>query len=198
MQKKIIQLKNVRIIYPSLFHKNLWKGQETKYQATFIIHKSNAAIKQLQEQMESIKEVKFDGKVNNKTFSYCLKSIDELREDNEKYLAQDYDDSFILTAKSNYKPLVVENYQNTNPSTGKKEQVRITDELKIKSGDYVNAFIELMPYDTPSKGISGKLLGVQFWKHGESLSNSIPNFDTFIDEENTESNDFEISDKMDF
>lgn len=197
MQKKIIQLKNVRIIYPSLFQKNLWQGKETKYQATFIIQKSNEAIKQLQEQIESIKQLKFDGKIP-KTFSSCLKDIDDLRDEQDKYSAEDYNDSFILTAKSNYKPLVVENYQNINSSTGKKEQVRITDELKIKSGDYVNAFIELMPYDTPSKGISGKLLGVQFWKHGESLSKSIPNFDSFIDEENSEANDFEIPDDMGF
>jgi len=197
MKSEIIQLKNVRIIYPSLLKKNIYDGKETKYQATFIIPKSNQVIKQLQEQMESIKEFKFDGKIP-KTFSYCLKNIDDVREDNNKYSAEDYNDSFLLTAKSNYKPLVVENYQNTNPVTGKKEQVHITDELKIKSGDYVNSFIELIPYDKPNKGISAKLLAVQFWQHGEAFPNRTPSFDVFIDQENTQNNIFEIPDDMDF
>ncbi len=197
MKSQIIQLKNVRIIYPSLLKKNIYEGKETKYQATFIIPKANQVIKQLQEQMESIKEFKFDGKIP-KTFSYCLKNIDDLREEQDKYSSEDYNDSFLLTAKSMYKPSVVENYQNTNPVTGKKEQVHITDELRIKSGDYVNAFIELIPYDKPSKGISAKLLGVQFWEHGETFPNRTPNFDSFIDEGNSETNDFEIPDDMDF
>ncbi len=193
MQKKIIQLKNVRITYISLFRKNLWQGKETKYQATFIIHKSNEVIKQLQEQIEVIKKLKFDGKTP-KNFFCCLKDVDDLKEDNEKYSAEHYNDSFTLTAKTDYKPLVVESYQNTNPSTGKKEKVLITDEFKIKAGDYVNAFIELTAYDTPGKGISCKLLGVQFCKHGEALPSYIPPFD-FIDEENIDTNDFDLLDE---
>ena len=194
MKKEIIQLKNVRIIYPYLFTKKNWDDTEGKYQAGFIIPKSYEVIKQLHEQMALIKKDKFDGK----GFSSCLKDIDNLREESDKYSSQDYDNSFLVTAKSNYKPSVVENYQKTNPSTGKKEKVIITDELKIKSGDYVNAFIELVPYDKPKKGVSAKLLGVQFWKHGEAFPNTTPNFDTFIDQENRDTNDFEISDNMDF
>ena len=38
MKKEIIQLKNVRIMYPSLFRQKIWKGdKEGKYQAGFII-----------------------------------------------------------------------------------------------------------------------------------------------------------------
>jgi hypothetical protein len=203
MKKEIIQLKNVRTIYPFLFRKKIWDNKDNtdntgddknKYQAGFIIPRSHEVIKQLHEQMALIKKDKFDGK----GFLSCLKDIDNLREESDKYSSQDYDNSFLVTAKSKYKPSVVENYQNTNSSTGKKEKVFITDEFKIKSGDYVNAFIELVPYDKPKKGVSAKLLGVQFWKHGEAFPNTTPNFDTFIDEENTESNDFEIPDDMDF
>lgn len=197
MKKEIIQLKNVRIIYPFLFTQKIWNGDtEGKYQAGFIIPKSHEVIKQLHEQMELIKKDKFEGK----GFSSCLKDIDNLREESDQYSSQDYDNSFRINAKSKFKPLIVENYQKTNTSTGKKEKVIITDELKIKSGDYVNAFIELVPYDKPKKGVSATLIGVQFWKHGEAFPNTTftPNFDTFIDEENTESNDFEIPDDMDF
>jgi hypothetical protein len=197
MKKEIIQLKNVRITYPYLFRQKKWNNdEEGKYQAAFIIPKSHEVIKQLSEQMTLIKKEKFEGK----GFSSCLKDIDNLREESDQYSSPDYDNSFRINAKSKFKPLIVENYQNTNPVTGKKEQVHITDELRIKSGDYVNAFIELVPYDKPKKGVSATLIGVQFWKHGEAFPNttSIPNFDSFIDEENSEANDFEIPDDMGF
>ena len=197
MKKEIIQLKNVRIIYPYLFKQKIWNGDvEGKYQAGFIVPKSYEVIKQLHEQMALVKKDKFEGK----GFSSCLKDIDNLREESDQYSSQDYDNSFRINAKSKFKPLIVENYQKTNTSTGKKEKVIITDEFKIKSGDYVNAFIELVPYDKPKKGVSATLIGVQFWKHGEAFPNATftPDFDTFIDEENTDTNDFEISDEMDF
>ena len=146
MKKQIIQLKNVRITYPFLFQKKFWNDKEAtdtnakkgKYQITIIIPKNHEVVSKLQEQILAIKEAKFEGRG-----SCCLKDINVLREEHTSYSDKEYDNTFILTAKNDYKPLIVENYQSINSATGKKEQVQITDELKIKSGDYVNVFIEL-------------------------------------------------------
>ena len=167
------QLKNVRLSFPSLFHKAKFEGAETKYEATFLLDKEEHAgiIKQLQEGIAAkIKDDLKGAKLGPDKI--CLKDGDNIDYDG-------YEGKMSIKASNGKRPLVIN--KDKSPLT--------EDDNVIYAGCYVNAFVELWAQNNGyGKRINANLLGVQFVKDGESFGDggakvSVDDFDDIGDDD---------------
>jgi hypothetical protein len=163
-----IQLKNVRLSFPSLFKKSSFDGKEGKYEATFLFPKTDTET--YDKVIAAIEECKVENK-NTKVASdkICIKDGDNIEYDG-------YEGMWAVKASNNSRPTVI----NRDKTPLVKE-----DEV-LYAGCYVNAIIE--PWSQSNKygkRINANLLGVQFVKDGEAFGESAPDvtddFDDFDD-----------------
>lgn len=149
-EKNTIQLKNVRLSFPSLFRKATFEGKEGKFEATFLIPKSDKKTKVMLD--KAIEQVIADSKVNKvASDKLCLKDGDESEYDG-------YEDHWSLKAASNRRPNVI----NRDRS-----QITEDDEI-LYPGCYVNAVIDLWVQNNQyGKRVNANIYGVQFVKDGE-------------------------------
>lgn len=169
-----ITLKNVRLSFPSLFHKEVFQGVEGKYAATFLLDKEKhkAVIKEIQAAIAE--KIKTDLKgAKLAADKICLKDGDEIEYDG-------YAGCMSIKASTPKRPLVID-----------KDKSPLTDEdNRIYSGCYVNAIIELWAQDNPfGKRVNCNLMGVQFAGDGQPFgdigkSASVDEFDLIEDDEN--------------
>ncbi|MAT51062.1 MAG: hypothetical protein CMK32_07755 [Porticoccaceae bacterium] len=156
--KKII-LRNVRVSFPSLFEPNRMNDSDPgKYQATAMIPKTDEfkpVIKEINDEIKRLASEKWSGKVP-KNLKLALKDGDA--DDNER---EEYKGHYVLTARSNQKPGVVDQRCDV-----------ISDSAAIMAGDYINMSFVMFAYDNSgNKGVSAGLNNVQFVKKGEPLGN---------------------------
>lgn len=172
-----IKLNNVRLSFPSLFRKAQFNGEETKYEATFMLHKENDAdkIAEIKKAIAAgIKENLKGAKVPSDKI--CLKDGDESGRD-------EYEGHYTIKAANGKRPKVID--RDKSPLA--------EDDDKPYSGCYVNAVIDLW-YQNNSYGkrVNANLLGVQFYKDGDPFeSGSVADDDDF-DEFEVGDDDFEI------
>lgn len=168
---KII-LKNVRLSFPSLFHKAVFDGKETKFEATFLINKAEQGdkIKEIKSAIDAaIKEGLKGGKLPPDKL--CLKDGDNI-----DYAG--YEGCMSLKASGSKRPIIID--RDKSPLT--------EDDNKFYAGCYVNASIELWVQNNQfGKRINANLLGVQFFKDGEPFADgvkgSVDDFDAFGDDD---------------
>lgn len=168
-----ITLKNVRLSFPALFNKAKFDGQETKFEATFLLDKIEHAdsIAQIKEAISA--KVKTDLKgAKLGADKLCLRDGDEAEYDG-------YAGCMSIKASNALRPMVLD-----RDRTPLAEQ-----DNKVYSGCYVNAIIELWAQNNNyGKRINAKLLGVQFYADGEALGSkskiSVDEFEAFEVEEN--------------
>lgn len=158
-EKTKIHLKGVRISFPSLHKKELYKGVETeKYAATFLIPKSN---KEAKKQIDiAMNKMLAENKVSKlPSDKICLKDGDE--SDQEAY--------------HGYWTLKAANKKKPNVFNKEGQQILENDDIEdlLYSGCYVYAIIDLwfMKNDY-GKRILANLYGVKFLKDGEPLSSN--------------------------
>lgn len=152
-----VKLNNVRLSFPSLFRKATFNGEETKFEATFLINKETQA-----DLIEKIKVVIAD-KIKNDlkgaklaADKICLKDGDEVEYDGYA--------GHVSIKASNDKRVAVFN-RDKSPLA--------EDDNVIYAGCYVNAIIEIWAMNNQwGKRINAKLLGVQFAKDGENFGDS--------------------------
>ena len=170
-----IKLNNVRLSFPSLFRKATFEGNETKYEATFMLHKEEHTdlIANIKKQIEAgIKENLKGAKIPSDKIA--LKDGDESGRD-------EYEGYYTLKAANNKRPKVVN--RDKSPLA--------EDDEVIYSGCYVNAVVDPW-YQSNGYGkrVNFNLLGVQFFKDGEPFeSGSVADDDDF--------DEFEIDDDFD-
>lgn len=166
-----IKLKNVRLSFPSLFTKAVFNGDETKFEASFLLNKEadKKAIAEIKKVIaEKIKTDLEGAKIP--VDKICLKDGDECEYDG-------YVDCFYIRASSDTPPLVLDKDRtHLNSSTG-----------KLYAGVRVNAIIELWAQNNGyGKRINAQLLGVQFYQDDESFSDvpkaTVEDFDYFGDD----------------
>ena len=165
-----IKLNNVRLSFPSLFKRAVFNGEEGKFEATFLINKTEQA-----DLVEKIKSAIAD-KIKNDlkgaklgADKICLKDGDDVEYDGYA--------GHVSIKASNNKRIPVFN---------KDKSPLVEDDNIIYAGCYVNAIVELWAQDNSwGKRINANLLGVQFAKDGEPFgdgaSASADDFD-FIDD----------------
>ena len=146
-----IHLKNVRLSFPSLFRKATFQGDETKFEATFLIPKEDTLTKQLLD--SAIAAAVADAKIKMpKEDKLCLKDGDACEYDG-------YADHWSLKAAANKRPTVID--RDRTPL--------IEEDGKPYAGCYVNAIVDIwiMNHQKFGKRVLCNLYGVQFLKDGE-------------------------------
>lgn len=152
-----ITLKNVRIAYPHLFTKNSFQGNETGYDAWFLISKSDTEnLKKIQTQIDEFQK---NLKSKVQTDKICFKDGDLQDKDYSK-------GHWVLKAGSKKeKPVVLDQY---------KREITEDNNL-IYSGCYVNTSVDLWLQDNQyGKRINANLFAVMFAKDGDSIGGGRP------------------------
>lgn len=147
-----IKLNNVRLSFPSLFRKATFAGEETKYEATFLLDKTEQEdlIEQLQDGVAEIISTEFKG-AKLPVDKICLK-------DGDTFDYEGYAGHYSIKASSQKRTIVLN--RDKSPLT--------EDDNVIYPGCYVNAIIDLWAQNNSwGKRINASLLGVQFAKDGE-------------------------------
>ena len=168
---KII-LKNVRISFPSLFKKGSFNGEETKYEATFLLNKEEHAdsIAEIKAQIADLVKVNLKG-AKVPADKLCLRDGDEVEYDG-------YAGSYSIKCSTKKRPIVID--RDRSPLT--------EDDGKPYGGCYVNASIDLWVQNNAyGKRVNSTLLAVQFAKDGEP----------FADGSTGDVNDFDMLDDDD-
>jgi hypothetical protein len=167
-----IMLPNVRLSFPSLFHKAVFDGKETKFEATFLIDKA--------EQADKVKEIKaaIDAAIKEGLKGAKLPADKLCMKDGDGIEYAGYAGHMSLKASSQKRPIVLN--RDKSPLT--------EDDNKLYAGCYVNAIIELWAQNNQfGKRINANLLGVQFFKDGEPFADGVTasasDFEAFKDED---------------
>lgn len=149
-----IKLPNVRLSFPSVFHKASFNGVETKYEATFLLSKKDHADLIASIQAEIKKKVAEDLKgAKLGADKICLRDGDETE-------YEGYAGHLSLKASNKKRPMVLN--KDKSPLT--------EDDNVIYGGCYVNAIVELWAQNNEyGKRINANLLGIQFVKDGEAF-----------------------------
>lgn len=165
-----IKLHNVRLSFPSLFRKAVFNGEETKYEATFLLDKEAHAdkIKEIEGVMMAMQKDTLKTKL--KEDKLCLKDGDGV-----DYAG--YAGTMSIKASSPKRPMVIDR---------DKTPLAESDE-RLYAGCYVNAVVELWAQNNQwGKRINANLLGVQFFKDGEPFADGVvateDDFDAFDDD----------------
>jgi hypothetical protein len=163
-----IKLSNVRLSFPSLFRKAVFSGEETKFEATFLLDKIAQADK-IAEIDAAIKHLIKDGLKGAKlpADKICLRDGDDV-----EYAG--YAGHMSIKASSSKRPMVLD--RDRSPLA--------EDDNRLYAGCHVNAIIELWAQNNQwGKRINANLLGVQFFKDGEPFSDGVTasadDFDAF-------------------
>jgi len=164
-------LKNVRLSFPSLFHKAKFEGKDTKYEATLLLDKTEHAEVIAQLKAGIAEMIKNDLKVPKiPSDKICLRDGDEASYDG-------YAGCMSLKAANNRRPLILD----------KDKSPLAEEDGKPYGGCYVNAIVEFWPQSNAyGKRINANLLGVQFFKDGAPFaageSASEDDFESFEDD----------------
>lgn len=167
-----IKLNNVRLSFPSIFRRAVFSGEETKFEASFLLDKETHAdkIKELEAAIADMVSDRLKG-AKLKADKICLKDGDEIDYDG-------YAGHMSIKASSRKRPMAI----------GADKSQLTEDDGKLYAGCYVNAIIELWAQDNQyGKRINANLLGVQFVKDGDPFADgvtaSIDDFDEIADED---------------
>lgn len=166
-----LQLKNVRLSFPSLFKKAYFDGNETKFEATLLLDKDMDAdqIEAIETEIERFLTEKFGDKRPKGIKTTCLIDGDEKDYDG-------YSNCMAFKAGSTKRPMVID--RDKTPL--------VEEDGKPYAGCYVNAIVSLWYSDHPKGGkqVLGNLHGVQFASDGEPFGDggiSADAFDAFDD-----------------
>lgn len=147
-----IQLKNVRLSFPSIFKRSDFNGEQGKFEATFLLNKETQAdqIAKLEQAIEAaIKEAK----VKVPSDKICLKDGDDFEYDG-------YAGHMAFKASSNKRPTIID--RDKTPL--------VEDDGKPYAGCYVNAIVDVwIQNNSYGKRANGNLFGIQFVKDGEAF-----------------------------
>jgi len=168
-----IKLDNVRLSFPNLFKKATFSGEETKYEATFLLDKDKHAtlIKQIKGEIDAAIKEKWDGKIKS------VPADKLFMKDGDAFDYVGYAGNMSVKASCKARPMCVD--RDRTPLT--------EDDNKLYAGCYVNGIIELWVQDNSyGKRVNANLLGVQFFKDGapfaDGVTASVSDFDAFESE----------------
>lgn len=165
-----MKIQNVRLSFPSLFHKARFNGEETKFEANFLIPKDSPQAKAVRDTIDGLIKTDLKGAKLGPD-KLCIKDGDDLKYDGCA-------GHWSLKASNAKRPLVVD-----------KDKTPLTEEdNRIYAGCYVNAIVEIWAQNNAyGKRINATLMGVQFAKDGDAFGGgdrvSVDDFDEVEDED---------------
>ncbi|MBN46888.1 MAG: hypothetical protein CMH23_10495 [Methylophaga sp.] len=150
------QIKKVRLSFPSLWRKNVYQGQETKYEATFLIPKNSKQLEIVRAKLLEAASGYFGQDDIPPNLKWCIQDGDESMKDG-------YEGCMSLKASSNHPPKIID-------ADGVTELYEADG--KPYAGCFVNAIIQPWIQDNAyGKRLNCNLYGVQFHSEGDSFSN---------------------------
>lgn len=152
-----MMLKDVRVSFPDIYQKSVYKGKETNYGSKIILDPTEATQKGYIKKIQSI----------IKDLSQNILGIEEIPDAdtclrNGKTLKDEtYKGKFRLSANSPNRPHVFLPGSN-------KDTADSLEESKIYSGCYVNAKVRIWAHEDTSR-VNCQLIAIQFKRDGESF-----------------------------
>lgn len=164
-----IQLKNVRLSFPSIFRRAEFNGQEGKFEATFLLNKETQA-DQIELLQKAIDNAIAEAKVKVPSDKRCLKDGDDFDYDG-------YAGHMAFKASTNRRPTIID--RDKTPLA--------EDDGKPYAGAYVNAIVDVwIQNNSYGKRANANLFGIQFYKDGEAFgagdTDVTDEFDSFDDD----------------
>jgi len=165
-----IQLKNVRLSFPSIFKRSEFNGEQGKFEATFLLNKETQS-DQIAVIQNAIEEAIKEAKIKVPSDKRCLKDGDEVEYDG-------YAGCMSIKASNNKRPTIIDR---------DKTPLAEDDTNAPYAGCYVNAIVDLwVQNNNYGKRINANLYGIQFLKDGESFGSGdfdvTDEFDEFEDD----------------
>ena len=159
VDSKRVMLKGVRLSFPSLFKKAVFEGNETKFEASFIMDRETQGdmIDKLEKAVEAYAVAVFGkGQVPKSLKRTCL--IDG---DTKDY--DGYENAVVFKGGSTKRIAIID--RDKTPLTE-------ADGLMTEGGDYVNALVAFWYSDHPKGGkqILGNIVAIQYDRKGESFA----------------------------
>lgn len=148
-----LNLKNVRLSFPSIYKKADWDGIEGKYEATFLIPKSDTKTKAALDEM----------------IATALASANNIKVSPDKICLQDgdtkeyegYADHWSFKAGNIHRPVLIN--RDRTPL--------VESDGVLYSGCFVNSIVDIWVQNNKyGKRVNANLYGIQFAKDGESFS----------------------------
>lgn len=188
-KSKQVHLKGVRLSFPSLIKKAVFSGKETKFEATFLIPKSNVELEK--KIRAAMAEAIAEAKVKVPSDKFCFKDGDESEYDG-------YEDCWSLKASHSNRPKLINRQGNFliidkefNITTQDKDRNVTndgTDADEFYQGCYVYGIIDFWVQNNEfGKRLNANLLAVKFVKDGERLkgggASAVDDFDDDFDME---------------
>lgn len=161
----IITLQNVRLSFPNIFEPKAFKpGDMPKYQAAFLLAKSDPQIKKIEDVIKNVATEKWKDK--------GVQIVKSIRGNNNKFCFQDgnnksydgYQDTMALSSSSAARPLVLD--RDKSPLT--------VSDGRPYGGCYVNCSVDIFAYTNSGNGIAAQLRGIQFYKDGDAFNGGAP------------------------
>ncbi len=166
-----IKLRNVRLSFPSIFNRSNFDGKEGKYEATFLIPKSDTKTKKILD--EAIKKLLTEAKIKVSPDKICLKDGDDSSYDG-------YADHWSLKAGNNKRFPI---YNNDKTPLTESDNV-------IYAGCYVHAIIDFWVQNNQyGKRVNANLYALQFHKDGEAFGMGVPDVSDQFDDESSQDED---------
>jgi len=156
-----ILISNIRMVYPSIFEKNVYKGVEGKYMATFLLPKTDVKQKKMIDEHIARKLQSAGFSVDrDKRFI----TDGDLKNEGKAEPNELHDGMWIIKASSNNRPQTFD--RKRNPVT-KEDDV-------LYSGCYVNLVLDCwIQNNTYGKRANANLCGIQFFRHGEVVTSGM-------------------------
>jgi len=162
-----IQLKNVRLSFPSLFQKGTYEGKENnKYEATFLIPKKDSETKKMVDEAIEKAIIDYGKKIKISKDRYCIKDGDDSELDG-------YENNWSLKAGNKRRPIAI----------GRDKASLTEEDNLLYAGCYVNAVVDFWIQDNSyGKRVNANLHGVQFVKHGDAFGSPVEDVTEVFDD----------------
>ena len=188
-----VKIKNVRLSFPQLFQPRAFSAdQDPRYSASFLLDLADNAedITRIKEVINEVGAEKWSNRWKDTKFKRSVKMCLHKGEDKEQY--DGYDDSVMFISSNSPasdRPLTLDRRRNV-----------VTEEDGILyAGCFVHAQLDIWAQDNQyGKRINAKVLGVQFYREGDSFSaGSKASVDDFEDEGEEEHTDADMASAFD-
>lgn len=157
-----IKLNNVRLSFAQLFEAKTVNGEgKPAFSASFLINPNDPQIAAINAAIEAVAQEKWGAKAESTL--KVMRSADKtcLHSGDLKANYDGFEGMLYISARNALRPLVLDVDKSS----------LVAEDGKPYSGCYVNASVELWPQDNNyGKRINATLMGVQFFKDGESFS----------------------------
>ena len=169
-----LKLNNVRMSFPQLFEAKTVNGEgKPAFSATFLLDPKDPQVKVINEAIDAVSKEKWGAKADAHLKAARAADKSCLHSGDLKSAYDGFEGMLYVSARNALRPLVIDvNKAPLNEQDG-----------KPYAGCYVNASIELWAQDNNyGKRINATLMGVQFYRDGESfVGGGVADADDFDD-----------------